>query len=437
MKRLKESDTDILHLVGSVALDAAGAGAAVPIWDAMFPSDEPSFTESQLEQLAQLFSTLLQKQDFNRDKSDYETLKEWVDVYMASPTSELLNSILTTSSQTAGRIQLNGYSSAQIYLSCSALYLLALKLVWASDQPNNQPAQAALIASTAVSLLNDLAVFEADYAAVTGMANFAQFKQATLLNQGSMPADAQEAFGAGYADMCNSLIALVKQWGPDQLSKIPTPALMLWWLDPNVANVQCFWDSENDAHSIGTYGVSFWKCADQVGSTYPLGDFVTLDVQPIDGGGGCQWAQGMQVPYVQILDGNRVKTTSSFSQVWYDHGTGNPGACSIWTPALPQVGNFGYVSAYTGTGAGPGGWSSPEVGLLYDNELIEQVPAYQFWNDTHTGAVSDVVIYVLPSFGYGSGVGSGGPFYAINSEDPWPTIPALKSSAFTGFIVKP
>ncbi|NVJ01010.1 hypothetical protein HV824_23230 [Myxococcus sp. AM009] len=208
---------DVVQFVGNAALEASGLGFATEIWDSFFPQGDPVFSSAQIQQLTDLFKELFAAQYYLENLDNFMSTTKLCDEYANNPTPGLLAAIMVQSANTAEGILSNGYVTAQVFLSAASLHVLTLKFALEAATDPNKPGAEKNLAQGALSTLNSLLELELQYGAAQGWQEFAAFKQATVLNNGSMSQAAIAAFGDTYVKQVQELMGLVALYAPEKM----------------------------------------------------------------------------------------------------------------------------------------------------------------------------------------------------------------------------
>jgi hypothetical protein len=263
-------NSDILQAIGNAGLDAAGAGFVGPIWDLFFPQDD-GFSDKQLAQLSELLQQMLNSQSYQEYYDNFQALGYDISEYINNPGNETLDEILINSQSTMlGILDFGGYATTRVYIAASALHILALRLSLDAASPDNKPGAKLNIGLAAVATLSNLIALEASYA-TNSWPEYVALRQAWGWgNADIVPSDAITAFGADYPSQIATLIQLVMQYAPSEVTNLTTVPYEIRLAPYDSQNTPMVWDA-NDGE--GNVIVAF-KCL-AVPQTIP-GDFFPI-----------------------------------------------------------------------------------------------------------------------------------------------------------------
>lgn len=209
---------DTIQYIDDAELHAAGFGFTAPLWDSFFPQGEPLFSQVQLDQLTALFEQLFAQQYYLENMNLFISSTTLCNEYANDPVEGQLANILTQTENEAIGLLFNGYTTARVYLSSALLHVLALKFALEETAEPDKAGAQKNIAQAALDILNNLLTLEQAYGNVEDWQEYAAFKQATVLANGSMSPAVTLAFGVDYVQQVQGLMGLVKLYDPARMN---------------------------------------------------------------------------------------------------------------------------------------------------------------------------------------------------------------------------
>ena len=378
---------DIIQFVGDAALDAAGLGAAAPLWDVFFPQGEPMFSLAQLDQLRNLFEQLFSAQYFQQNLDLFTSAVTLCNEYANNPTPGQLGNILTQTENTAMGLFSNGYTTSRVYMSAALLHVLTLKFALEAADPPHQSGAEANIASAALETLNNLLTLEQAYGTTNGWQEYAAFKQATVMNNGSMSQTAVTAFGANYMEQVQGLMRLISLYDPLRMGEIIHPPYMMLFVPYDSGSTPLTWTALSQYYRNMVFIYKCQSLPPSVPSNYfPLSDLAIIQILPTD-------PQSPQFVIYVAAHASPLVQPTGYQQIYNDSGSGfSQDYAGYWTTP-PGIGSF------SGTNDSASQPDYPNLCQLIDSRFYVQVelPA-AYWDDSGTGSSEDGTIYQHPQF---------------------------------------
>lgn len=390
MKEIQiDPGADTIQFIGDAALDAAGLGFAAPLWDCFFPQGEVLFSKAQLDQLTALFQQLFTQQYYLENMNLFISSTTLCNEYANDPVEGQLANILTQTENGALGLLSNGYTTARVYLSSALLHILALKFALEAASEQDKAGAQKNIAQAALDILTNLLTLEQSYGEAEGWQEYAAFKQATVLANGSLSPTAITAFGADYIQQVQGLMGLVNLYDSARMNEITHPPYMMLFTPYDPASTPITWSCYGNNYETTAY---IYKCQGLPpgvpSNYYPLSDLATISVIN----------QGTPVPpqYVIYVASNASPLISptSYQQIYNDHGSGLPtDYAGFWTTPL----GIGSYSAGDDNANQP---DNANLCQLIDSSFYAPVELPTcLWDDKLSGADEDGEIYLHPQFG--------------------------------------
>jgi hypothetical protein len=408
------ADTDFIQAVGAMGLEAAGAGAALPIWELLFPHGPPVFTEPQMNQINAAFKQAFGEAAYQQSVTAYTTVLRLMGAHLQSPRDGQLPNIVAASAFIQDQIHdLGKHTAASMYISAASQYILARTLLFEAAEQEDKASASVNVATACADTLAGLYALEVSYGRATSLENFSQFKQYSMFLDDSLPDDAAQYFGSDYRDKVQKLMCLIEQYDASQRTEITRPKILMKYI-PSDQVLHLFWVQESPST------IAFYKCDSRSDGYFPIGDVCSvkfhskLPVPP------------ESVPYIKAYDPSACRIQAGYAEVYRDSGSGKVDNYSAWNPVAPH--GYSPLAAVSGSGdANFGGYKPPANNVLTvvqsACEAVELGRAVWIKKGSQ-----DCVVYKHPAYG-------GGGIYCIyrsNSRPDNDRVNAIRVEALAG-----